>query len=67
MTDELSNLPETITEKYNIYIVHGLVYIDNEKHRAGVDITTDEIIRVIGKKTLKTASPSPGEYYTVYE
>ena len=67
VTDELSNLPSTITEKYNIYIVHGFVYINNEKYRAGVDVTTEEIIQVIGQKSLKTASPSPGEYYAVYE
>lgn len=67
VTDELSNLPSSITEKYNIYIVHGFVYIDNEKFRAGVDVTTEEILQVIGKKTMKTAAPSPGEYFAVYE
>lgn len=67
VTDSLSNLPLDIAEKYNIYIVHGLIYIDNRRYIAGVEVSTEEILEIINKKTLKTAVPSPGDYYSVYE
>ena len=67
VTDSLSNLPLEVAQKYDIYIVHGFVYIENKKYVAGVDVSTEQILQIIGKKSLKTAVPSPGEYFKQYE
>ena len=67
VTDELSNLPADIVEKFEINVVHGLVYIDDQKYVAGVEISSEEILQVIGKKDLKTGAPSPGEFFKIYE
>ncbi len=66
VTDSLSNLPEEIAKENDIYIVRGLIYIDNKRYIASEEITTEEILQVIGQKTLKTAVPSPGEYFKIY-
>lgn len=67
VTDSLSNLPEDIAKKYDINIVNGSVYVDNQRYISGTEISTKEILEVIKTKTIKTAVPAPGDYYTLYE
>ena len=67
VTDVLCNLPQEEALKNNIFMVPGYIYIDNEKIISGKEITTKQILDVIGEKTLKTAVPSPGEYFKIYE
>lgn len=67
VTDVLCNLPQEEALKHNIFMVPGYIYIDNEKFISGKEITTKQILDVIGEKTLKTAVPSPGEYFKIYE
>lgn len=67
VTDSLSNLPPDLAKQYDIYIVYGSIYIDNKKYIANVEVSTDQILEIISKKTLKTAVPSPGDFYNIYE
>lgn len=66
VTDSLSNLPDDIARRYNIFIVRGLIYIDNNRYIETEEITTEQILKILNQKTLKTSVPPPGEYFKVY-
>ena len=68
VTDSLSNLPLELAKKNDIFVIPGLVYVNNRRFISRDEVTTQEIITLLskGNNTLKTAIPPPGEYFKTY-
>ena len=67
VTDSMCDLPKDIINLHNIHLVHGIIYVDNQKYISGVDITSEDIENLIEKHTIKTGAPPIGSYYEVYK
>lgn len=68
VTDSMSDLSPKLAAKYGIVIVPGIVFIDNEPYRSGVDISPNDIENILkeSNKKIRTGAPPPAEYYEVY-
>lgn len=70
VTDSSANLPRELVEKYHIFVVPVLIYLDGREYHDSVDIAPTEIyryLRLSGNGNLpKTATPSVGDFLRVY-
>lgn len=71
VSDGSCDLPETMIKENQINIVHFLVSFDGDVYKKeGVEIPLDELYQTMvdnPKKYLKTAVPSPEDFYQVFE
>jgi DegV family protein with EDD domain len=69
VTDSMSDLTPELAELYKIHVVPGIVHINNQPYRSGIDIHREQIYKVIENNTdsIRTAAPSPAAYYSVYK
>lgn len=70
VTDSASNLPPELIERYHIFVVPILVYLDGREYRDGVDISPSEVYQYMlaspDNYTPRTSTPSVGEFLRVY-
>ncbi|MFX0184903.1 MAG: DegV family protein [Candidatus Hodarchaeota archaeon] len=67
--DSMCDLPPSISKKYGIVVVPGIVYVDGQPFQSGVDIHPQDIQTIIEdeKRQIKTGAPPPAEYFKAYE
>nr|MBC7245766.1 DegV family protein [Chloroflexota bacterium] len=70
VTDSAANLPRELVEKYRIFIVPVLIYLDGREYHDGVDIMPTDVYRYLRLSSNgnlpKTATPSVGDFLRVY-
>ena len=70
VTDSAANLPSEIADRYQIFVVPVLLYINGREYRDGVDVTPSDAYRYMrasaNGRLPKTASPTVGEFFRVY-
>lgn len=70
VTDSAANLPRELTERYRIFVVPVLVYVDGHEYHDGIDITPGDVYRYLRVSTNgagpRTATPSAGDFLRVY-
>jgi len=70
VTDSAANLPLEILDRYHIFVVPILLYMDGREYRDGVDVTPSEVYRYMRGSTNgrlpRTASPTVGEFFRTY-
>ena len=70
VTDSAANLPSEIADRYQIFVVPVLLYMDGREYRDGVDVTPSDVYRYMREsangRLPKTASPTVGEFFRVY-
>ena len=69
VTDSTCDLSIEELKELEVDIVPVSVIIEGEKFKQNVDITTEDLYHqlIVEKKSIGTAAPSPGEFYTVFE
>jgi len=69
VTDSTADLPEELTEKFNIHVVRNLIIIDGQSLQDGKDISREEYYSrlPILKPAPTTATASSGTYHELYE
>ena len=69
VTDSTCDLSIEELKELDVDFVPVSVIIEGVKYKQNVDITTEELYHQLieEKKTIGTAAPSPGEFYTVFE
>ena len=67
VTDSAASVPPELAEAAQLEIVPVGIQFDNQFHREGIDITSEEFYaKLASKKTLTTSQPSPGDFLDVY-
>jgi len=68
VTDSASNLPESVLRSYGIAVVPVYLRLNGRVYRDGVDITPEEVYRVMREGTVQpyTAAPSAGDFLSAY-
>jgi DegV family protein with EDD domain len=69
ITDSGCDLPAAYTNQHeNLYILPLGISFSDQEYRAGIDITTEQVVeRMEAGETPKTSLPHPGALYTVFE
>ncbi len=64
VVDSASDMPIDIAQENDIYIVPLTVFVDGTPYKEGIDISREEITRLIleGKHDIKTSQPSPNDF-----
>lgn len=70
VTDSAANLPNDLIERYHIFVVPVLLYINEREYRDGIDLTPSDVYRYLLQSKNgdlpKTSTPSLGEFLRVY-
>jgi len=67
VTDSAASVPPELAEAAQLEIVPVGIQFDNQFHREGIDITSEEFYaKLASKETLTTSQPSPGDFLDVY-
>jgi len=69
VTDSTCDLPEDMAERYRVHVVAAYINIGGESLKDGIDITRAQVYQKFAGngETPKTASPSPGEFASLYD
>ncbi len=69
VVDSASDFPIDLAHEHDIYIVPLTVFINGTPYKEGIDITREEITRMIleGKHDIKTSQPAPNDFKQAIE
>lgn len=68
LTDSTADLPQSILDRYSVGVIPLYVLIDGKSYKDGIEITTDELYRLVSEhhSLPQTAAPSVGDFYEAF-
>ncbi len=69
VTDSASDVPEKHRKDYGIYVIPLYINQNGKEYKDGIDINSDSIYKLQKEKeaTFSSSSPSPNDFFVVYE
>ncbi|WP_307843999.1 DegV family protein [Sanguibacter suaedae] len=68
MTDSTASLPPDLAERSGVHVVPLVVVVDGTPHHEGVDLTTEDLAALLGRRErLTTSQPSVQAFLDTYE